>query len=212
MENPHTLRPLPTGPFRFFALDVETANRSSSSICQIGVACVRSDGSMATWMSYIDPVTDDWSATWVHHITQDTVNGAPDFPTVLAHLRPHLDGEIVFQHSHFDQNAIRRACLKHDLDIPNWRWRDSVKVARKAWPQLRGNGGFGLASLKDYLSLEFRHHDGEEDARASAEVVLLAEEKTGRDFALKRVLKPKVDPNQLDLFPPQLKEPQNGPF
>jgi DNA polymerase III epsilon subunit-like protein len=200
MENPHTLRKLPIGPFRFFALDVETANRHSSSICQIGVACVRHDGSLTTWMSYIDPDTADWSATWVHKITQDTVDGAPDFPTVLAHLRPLLDGEIVFQHSNFDQNAIRRACLLHDLGIPRWRWRDSVKVARKAWPQLRGNGGFGLASLKEYLSLEFRHHDGEEDARASAEVVLLAEEKTGRDFAVKQIIQPKTDPRQLELF------------
>jgi len=151
MNTPHTLQSRPEGPFRFFALDVETANRSSSSICQIGAACVRAYG---------------------YKITQDTIEGAPDFPTVLAHLRPLLDGEIVFQHSSFDQTAIRRACLKHELDIPNWRWRDSVKVARKAWPQLRGSGGFGLASLKDYLSLEFRHHDGEEDARASAEIVL----------------------------------------
>ena len=200
MDPKHTLRPLPKGPFRFFSLDVETANRSSSSICQIGIACVRADGSMSTWMSYIDPKTTDWSATWVHKITQDTIEGAHQFPAVLAHLRPHLNGEIVFQHSRFDQNAIRRACLLHDLEFPRWRWRDSVKVARKAWPQLRDNGGFGLASLRDYLNLEFRHHDGEEDARASAEVVLLAEKKTGRDFAVKKITPPKNDPNQLSLF------------
>ncbi len=201
MKNAHALQPLPDGPFRFFALDVETANRHSSSICQIGVACVRDDGSMTTWMSYLDPDTTDWSATWVHKITQSTVNGAPNFTTVLAHLRPLLDDNIVFQHSNFDQGAIRRACLLHDLEIPNWRWRDSVKVARKGWPELRGNGGFGLASLKVHLELEFRHHDGEEDARASAEIVLLAEEKTGRDFAVKQIKQPKTDPRQLELFP-----------
>lgn len=200
MTTQHTLQTLPQGPFRFFALDVETANRHASSICQIGVACVRQDGSMTTWMSYIDPETTDWSATWVHKITQDTVTGAPDFTTVLAHLRPLLDDNIVFQHSKFDQNAIRRACLLHGLDIPNWRWRDSIKAARKAWPQLREKGGFGLASLKDHLNLEFRHHDGEEDARASAEIVLLAEEQTGLDFAVKRIKAPKHDPNQLELF------------
>lgn len=200
MNAEHSLHPLPKGPFRFFALDVETANRSSSSICQIGIACVRANGSMSTWMSYIDPNTKDWSASSVHKITQDTIEGAPQVPTVLAHLRSLLDGEIVFQHSRFDQNAIRRNCLLHDLDIPRWRWRDSVRVARKAWPELRNKGGFSLASLKKYLNLDFHHHDGEEDARASAEVVLLAEEETGCNFAIKQTTKPRFDPNHLDLF------------
>ena len=93
----HSLRPLPTGTFRFFALDVETANRDSASICQIGIACVRADGSLQTWASYIDPKTSDWSATWVHKITQNTVLGAPDFTSVLNVLRPLLDTGIVFQ-------------------------------------------------------------------------------------------------------------------
>lgn len=38
----------PKGPFRFVALDVETANNDRSSICQIGVACVRPDNSIAS--------------------------------------------------------------------------------------------------------------------------------------------------------------------
>ena len=54
-------------------------------------------------------------------------------------------------------------------------WRDSVHVARAAWPELRGNGGHGLASLKQHLGLVFEHHDAGEDARAAAEVVLRAE-------------------------------------
>ena len=62
-----------------------------------------------------------------------------------------------------------------NLNIPQWDWCDSVHVARAAWPELRGNGGHGLASLKQHLGLEFDHHDAGEDARAAAEVVLRAE-------------------------------------
>lgn len=40
---------------------------------------------------------------------------------------------------------------------------------------MRGNGGHGLASLKQHLGLVFEHHDAGEDARAAAEVVLRAE-------------------------------------
>lgn len=50
--------------------------------------------------------------------------------------------------------------------------------ARKAWSELSGNGEHGLR-LKSHLRLNFRHHDGEEDARASAEVVLMAIAETG---------------------------------
>jgi DNA polymerase-3 subunit epsilon len=57
-----------------------------------------------------------------------------------------------------------------------------VVIARRAWPELIGNGGHGLASLKQFLGLEFNHHDAEEDARAAAMVVLLAEEHTGQSF------------------------------
>lgn len=60
-------------------------------------------------------------------------------------------------------------------DEPAWNWRDSVTAARSAWPELKGNGVHGLASLKAYLGLRFEHHDAGEDARAAAEVVLLAE-------------------------------------
>jgi DNA polymerase-3 subunit epsilon len=55
-----------------------------------------------------------------------------------------------------------------------------VTIARKAWPEWLGQGGHGLAHLKKQLALEFQHHDAGEDARAAAQVVLLAEERLGR--------------------------------
>ncbi|GGD19483.1 3'-5' exonuclease [Sinisalibacter lacisalsi] len=165
----------PKGPFRFFALDVETANGQRSSICQVGVACVRTDGSIETWVSYVNPRTLDWSCTGIHGITKHTVKGAPQFEQVLAVIAPELKGQIVYQHSGFDRSAINAACDRDGLDAPEWAWRDSVKIARQAWPELKGNGGHGLASLKNHLGLVFSHHDAGEDARAAAEVVLRAQ-------------------------------------
>lgn len=149
----------PAGPFRFFALDVETANNSRSSICQIGVACVRPDNSIETWVTYVDPKVDQWAFTYLHGISARTVEGAPSFPEALHELRDALAGATVYQHSGFDRTAINAACELHGLPTPGWSWRDSVQVARAAWPELRGNGGHGLASLKQYLGLEFEHHD-----------------------------------------------------
>ncbi|MCU0732664.1 MAG: 3'-5' exonuclease [Hyphomonas sp.] len=167
--------PFPEGPFRFFALDVETANNDRGSICQIGVACVRPDNSIETWVTYVDPQVERWVFTYLHGISARTVQGAPTFGEVLPVLRDALNGATVYQHSGFDRSAVAAACGNCGLPVPQWDWRDSVHVARAAWPELRGNGGHGLASLKQHLGLVFEHHDAGEDARAAAEVVLRAE-------------------------------------
>lgn len=168
------LPPFPDGDFSFFALDVETANNDRASICQIGVACVRPDGEIVTWSTFVDPQTETWLFTGLHGIGPGTVRGAPYFKDILPVLHKAFRTRIVYQHSQFDRSAINAACVRDGIPIPNWNWRDSLQVARQAWPELNGNGGHGLARLKEHLGLEFRHHDAGEDARAAAMVVLSA--------------------------------------
>jgi DNA polymerase-3 subunit epsilon len=168
--------PLPKGAFRFIALDVETANRNRGSISQIGLACVGLDGGMQTFATYIDP-REDFAAFNIQltGINAETVRGAPTFAQAWARLLPFLRGELIIQHSGFDEKAINEACTLAGLPVPRLIWADSVKIARKAFPEFRGNGGHGLGHLKEALGLEFHHHDSGDDARAAAEVVLLAE-------------------------------------
>lgn len=175
--------PSPTGPFRFIALDVETANAFQGSICQVGLACVRDDGTIEAYASYIDPEEPfDTFNTQLHGISAETVAGAPTFPLVFAALEGLLRTYTIIQHSNFDKTAFADACEKYGIARPDWSWRDSVQIARRAWPELRGNGGHGLANLKTVLSLQFDHHDAAEDARAAAQIVLLAECETNLDF------------------------------
>ncbi|MEY8799933.1 exonuclease domain-containing protein [Leisingera sp. XS_AS12] len=167
--------PMPDGPFRFFALDVETANHDRSSICQVGVACVRPDNSIETWSTLVNPLTTRWVFSGLHGITAQMVRGAPTICSVIDLLDEVLRDRTVYQHSGFDRSAIRAACAGLQRAEPQWGWQNSVTVARRAWPELKGNGGHGLASLKTHLGLCFEHHDAGEDARAAAEVVLHAE-------------------------------------
>ncbi|WP_347268601.1 3'-5' exonuclease [Paracoccus sp. (in: a-proteobacteria)] len=169
-----SVSPLPTGSFRFVSLDVETANNDRSSICQIGLAFVGVNEAITTWTSYINPQTSDWSCSRIHGITARDVADAPRFADILGLLEASLASLTIYQHSGFDRSAITAACASAGLAPPDWEWRDSVRVAQVAWPELKGNGGHGLASLKAYLGLEFRHHDAGEDAKASAQIVLLA--------------------------------------
>lgn len=174
---------LPAGAFRFVAVDVETANRDAGSICQIGCAFVNNTGDILVSSQMIDPRTHfDAGNIAIHGIRPEDVCGHPTFDEVLANLQPVLEKNNLIQHSPFDSRAIRLTCENNGLVAPKLEWHDSVRIARKAWPELKGNGGHGLASLKTFLDLDFQHHDAGEDARAAAEVVLKAEKHTGLSF------------------------------
>lgn len=174
---------LPNGPFRFVALDVETANGNVASICQIGIACVGFDGDMSVHSALVNPKQAFAPFNvQLHGIDEDAVQDALDFPQAFGEIAPLLGQHLIFQHSGFDRRAIYRSCEAHGIGEPEWRWADSVQVARRAWPEFKGNGGHGLAHLKRALDLEFTHHDAGEDAKAAAMVVLAAEQKTGSDL------------------------------
>ena len=174
---------LPTGRYRFIALDVETACGESGSICQIGLACVEGAGRIVEWSGLVDPETRfDAFNTKLHGIDAAAVAGAPDFGTLWEALLPLLRLHHLVQHSNFDRRAIEAACRAYRLPKPELSWSDSVKIARRAWPEFLGNGGHGLGHLKEALGLEFEHHDAGEDARAAAQVVLKAEERLGMAF------------------------------
>ncbi|SDW06404.1 exonuclease domain-containing protein [Roseicitreum antarcticum] len=139
---------------------------------------MRHDNSIETWVTLVDPQTSRWMFSGLHGITNAMVQGAPSIGTVIDALEGIVGGRTVYQHSGFDRSAIRATCAAHNRAEPAWDWQDSVGVARRAWPELKGNGGHGLASLKAHLGLRFEHHDAGEDARAAAEVVLMAERNT----------------------------------
>lgn len=169
--------------FRFVAVDVETANSNQHSICQIGLAFVDHAGQIESFSFYVDPEEHfDPFNTRLHGIDEDLVSGSPKFPEALELLRSFMDRHQLIQHSNFDKAAFEAACHLHDMPQLTCEWRDSVQIARRAWPELKANGGHGLANLKKVLNLEFKHHDAGEDARAAAMVVLLAEEALGLSF------------------------------
>lgn len=184
MSNPTPLTP-PTAKaatdlqgraYRFIAIDVETAAYDVSSICQIGLACVTFDNRIDTFSTYIDPCTSFAAGnTRLHGIDAQTVKDAPTFRAALPQLRNLLEAHPLVQHSRFDEKAFDAACKRAGIPVLKSAWTDSVSVARKAWPELRGNGGHGLGNLKKVLGLQFRHHDAGEDARAAAQVILKAE-------------------------------------
>jgi len=144
---------------------------------------VGSDNSIHTWSAFVDPLMPFAPFNVeLHGISAKTVENAPTFAEIWPKLQLLLARHPLVQHSRFDEHAIDAACKAHGLFRPRLSWNNSVTIARTAWPELKGNGGHGLANLKQHLRLEFRHHDAGEDARAAAMVVLRAEGDLNKTF------------------------------
>ena len=167
----------------FCAIDVETANHRVFSICQIGVVQVTGGRVETCFSTLVDPEEGFNSFNVrLHGIGPGSVSGAPSFDEILAKVFDRLDGRVLISHTFFDRNALDGAARRYGLPILPVTWLDSVAIARRAWPERRGNRGYRLASLAADLGISFRHHDALEDARAAAGVVLYACLETGMDI------------------------------
>jgi DNA polymerase-3 subunit epsilon len=165
---------------RFAAIDVETANADLASICQVGVAIFEDGTFVKSWSSLVDPQDDfDGFNIAIHGIDEGKVVGAPTWPAVTESLRGLLSDWIVACHTPFDRAATTLACQKHGLSPFNFRWLDTARVVRRAWPERFGATGYGLKNVAKFLGIEFNHHDALEDARAAGEVLCRASSHSG---------------------------------
>lgn len=170
----------------FVAVDVETANSNVSSICQVGIAVVRSAKITDIWTQLIDPndFFDPYN-TAIHSIDHNMVSGCPRFEEICDKVAEYL-GEIVVSHTFFDRRAISKAFAECGRSLDYEIWIDSAQVARRAWPDKYGLRGYNLGNVARDLGIRFRHHDAGEDARAAAEIVLRAYRDTA--FGIGRLL------------------------
>ena len=167
----------------FNAIDVETANSRTSSICQVGVVRVIEGRVNSCFSTLVDPEEHFNSFNVrLHGIGHAEVHCAPAFDDVFAELFDWLDGGVLVSHTFFDRSALDGAARKYGLPIVPVTWLDSVAIARRAWPEKRGRGGYRLAKLAAALGISFKHHDALEDAKAAAGVVLYACLETGKDI------------------------------
>ena len=168
-------------PTDFVVIDVETACSRVSSICQIGIVGFRNGQIIFEYETLVDP-QDDFSSfnTRIHGIAADHVVGQPCFAEVHEVVSGHLTGRVTVAHSYFDKGALAAACRVHDRQAVDTTWLDSVRVAKRAWPELPSHK---LNVVSRHLGIPLKHHDALSDARAAGMIVVRAIEHTGRSLA-----------------------------
>jgi DNA polymerase-3 subunit epsilon len=158
----------------FFAIDVETANASMHSICQIGLVGYRDGEEILARSWLVDPRCEfDDQNIRVHGIHAAMVAGQPAFDALAGEVAAIVEGQVLVSHTHYDRVATARACEHHSVPIWQCQWLDSAVVVRRTWPEF-ARSGYGLANIAAHLGIAFRHHDALEDARAAAQVLLRA--------------------------------------
>lgn len=152
---------------KLVAIDFETANSSSASVCALGVSSLE-DGVIEEEINTLIQPEDNVSkfSYWnvkIHGILPEDVVNAPRWQEVYKQLLEVLDGDtIVCAHNaSFDMACLKATCANTGLRLPYLRYFDTVQISRKAFPELVRHR---LNDMCDYLSIDLNHHNAASDA------------------------------------------------
>ena len=165
------------------ALDFETANADPGSICSVGVASLESGRITRRREILIRPhECCGWFHPFnvsIHGIRPEMVRNAPEWDAVWPLLADHFRDSVVVAHNAaFDIGAFRRVMELYELELPEFPYFCSCKLARRLWPELENHR---LNTLCRHVGFEFQHHQAGEAAAAAAFLVHKMLEFTGAD-------------------------------
>ena len=150
---------------------------------EIGIVHVEDGQVRDEWRALIDPEDqfDPWNVE-IHGIDEEVVKGSSTLPEMWDDLSRRLRGSVLVSHSSFDRTAFEKATDYYELEQLQVTWLDSVRIARRTWPDRYGRRGYGLKNIAADLGIVFEHHRALDDAKAAAQIVLKACEITNLDI------------------------------
>lgn len=161
----------------FIAIDFETANYERDSICQIGIATVKDNQikEVKSWLVNPETFFDDFNVR-LHGISEKDVKDKPTFsqvwPEVYGYISDGTNCNMLFAHNaQFDMQALMADLSRYGMPIPYIPFGCTLAISRRTWP---GEPSYSLESLCRKLDIKPGTHDAGEDARACAELLLLA--------------------------------------
>ncbi|MDP1836629.1 MAG: DUF3820 family protein [Chlamydiales bacterium] len=126
-------------PKRPIFYDTETTGISSENerIIEIAAYDPHRELSFCRFINPGRPIPAE--ATNIHHITDEMVKDAPGFPDVIKEFTEFCEGDaVLIAHNNdaFDVHFLRKEHARNGLVMPEWRFLDSLKWARRYRPDL----------------------------------------------------------------------------
>lgn len=151
-------------------LDVETANRNFSSICQIGVAKLHKDGVDVVFDRLVNPKQPfEKRNVETHRIQEHDTASAPTFREVFAELWAVLHEKIVFTWRRFDGQAIAAVCADLSIAPPVCVWVDAHPLVYRNDSNLTYR--MKLEDICTYHGIKYSPHYAASDAAATLKLV-----------------------------------------
>lgn len=155
-------------------LDFETANASRSSACAVAAVKLDLDGNMIDhYSTLINPHEpfDDFNIM-IHGIRERMVLNSPDIGEAMENVFKLFDPDslIVCHNAAFDMSVLRNALEKNPIDIPDFTFTCTYRLASRALPK---NVSYSLPDVAEQCHLSgLVHHDAESDAETCARILL----------------------------------------
>ncbi|WP_339023151.1 exonuclease domain-containing protein [Spiroplasma endosymbiont of Crioceris asparagi] len=154
-------------------LDFEVANKNPASICQIGMY-VYDNGKKIKISQKIKPwpFKFDDHRSELHKITADVVANSPTFKNFWKQITKFFNGTyLICAHSAWhDMRYLQRAIWKFHIHGVKFNYicsQETIKLLLPKDIKLK----MGLKSLAEGLNLEFKNHDGFEDAKMIYQII-----------------------------------------
>ena len=157
----------------FAAIDFETANSESSSVCSVGIVVVRGGEVVDTFYSLIQPEPNyyNYFCQRVHGLSCRDTDDAPVFPRVWEQIEPLIEGlPLVAHNAWFDQGCLKAVFRVYQMDYPDYVFYDTLKASRKAFPDAPNHQLHTIAALCGF-DLK-NHHHALADAEAAAAIAI----------------------------------------
>lgn len=173
---PKGKKPRPAG-VDFVAIDFETATGSYDSACALGIALVEGLQVTKTWYHLLQPPHNRYEEAnvRVHGITPAQTADAPTLDQVWPQISHFFEGNLIVAHNaRFDTSVLRQS-LHSSESIPNFKWADTVQMARAIIP-----GRHSLDACCNYFNIPLEHHHNAlDDAVACANVAICCAKTVG---------------------------------
>ncbi|GAB4229834.1 MAG: DUF3820 family protein [Chlamydiales bacterium] len=119
--------------------DTETTgiNADNHFIIEIAAYDPANDASFVEFVNPGIPIPPEVTA--IHHITDDMVADAPPFSEIGKKFVSFCEGDVILiahNNDAFDIHFLRKEFERNEIEMPSWRFLDTLKWARRYRPDL----------------------------------------------------------------------------